>query len=93
MKRKMKVRDSAKGIKIHRALNWAMTVTLFIFGAWSVYLNIQARSLIKEAMNVAGEVENKIGIVSENISTVTELCNNVSNSIDQIYSAASTTKK
>lgn len=87
-----KKKNEVQKIKIHRALNWSMTLILFLFGAWSVYINIQARTLFKEAINVSSEIETKIGVVSQNVGTVTQLCNNVNLAISQLHEMATTTK-
>lgn len=79
-------------IRTHRVLNWSTTVILLLFAAWSVYINIQARSLFKQALTVSSEIENKIAVISQNVGTVTQLCNNVNSALSQLHEVATTTK-
>lgn len=60
--------------RVHRTVNWVVSVILVVFAIWSINLNSEGRSLFKQSNAVVAEIDRKIDTLTTSLSEVKEVC-------------------
>lgn len=60
--------------RLHRAINWVISVVLLVFAIWSIVLNAEGRSLYKQTVSTVAEMDKKLSDITSEIKTVRDLC-------------------
>lgn len=60
--------------RIHRAINWVVSVILIAFAFWSINLNAEGRSFLKQATAIIAETDHKIEAVQASMEIIKKLC-------------------
>lgn len=69
---RMDARSEAQ--RLHRAINWVVSAILVAFAIWSIQLNAEGRSLLKQTATMIEATDVKIEGIAQDIQTVSEAC-------------------
>lgn len=60
--------------RLHRSINWVVSLLLMLFALWSINLNAEGRSMLKQSLSVVDDINAQIVEVNNNLKVVKELC-------------------
>lgn len=60
--------------RIHRAINWIVSVILLVFAIWSIKLNTDTKILYSQAQQAVNETDNKITALTKDLKDIKDVC-------------------
>lgn len=66
--------DTNESIRLHRAINWVVSVILLVFAIWSITLNAEGRSLLKQATAMFTEIDTRVNEIKTEVAGIKSLC-------------------
>lgn len=60
--------------RAHRAINWVFSFALVCFAVWSILLNAEGRSLLKQSVSYAEDTDKRIAQIVQDFQTVKDVC-------------------
>lgn len=60
--------------RIHRAINWVVSVILIVFAVWSINLNAEAKSYLKQSVAIIAETDSKLLDFKSDLEVIKRLC-------------------
>lgn len=66
--------DPEERTRIHRTINWVVSVLLIAFSIWSINLNAEGRAMLKETSTLIIATDMKIIEIVNELKVVKNLC-------------------
>lgn len=60
--------------RAHRAVNWVVSVILVAFAIWSIQLNAEGRSMLKQTTTIIESTETKIDHITSELAETKAAC-------------------
>lgn len=66
--------DKDESTRIHRAINWVVSIILIAFAIWSINLNAESRAYFTQAVAIIAETDHKLTEIKANVEVIKSLC-------------------
>lgn len=74
MQHPMPMDGRSEAQRLHRAINWVISVILIGFAIWSIQLNAQGRGMLKQTTSLIEASDAKIDKIVSDLQVVKEAC-------------------